>query len=146
MSLKTVNNILTASGVLFMLYVGVSYILTPATIAPGFGLPTWPAGDGGGFLIEKGILDVVTVLVPAVLLLTGHRRALGLTMLVESLAPFGDMTNVLAHHGSTATAFGVHGLTAVLVAVTGLLILHETRGAAAASVKGSASAPVPALS
>ncbi|MFE4310393.1 small membrane hydrophobic protein, partial [Streptomyces sp. NPDC056891] len=51
---------------------------------------------------------------------------------VEALAAYGDMTNVLAHHGSVATALGVHGLTATLMVLNGLLIMHETRNAAAA--------------
>ncbi|CAM5376004.1 hypothetical protein [Streptomyces purpurascens] len=42
------------------------------------------------------------------------------------------MTNVLAHHGSVATALGVHFLTATLMVVNGLLIMRETRKVAAA--------------
>lgn len=64
--------------------------------------------------------------------MTGHRRALGWVLLVEALAAYGDMTNVLAHHGSVATALGVHCLTATLMVVNGLLIVHETRNAAVA--------------
>jgi hypothetical protein len=137
MSLKTLNTVLTTAGVLFVLWFGTSFILTPETIAPTFGLPSWPSGDGGGFLILKGIRDVASALVLAVLLLTGHRRALGWVLLVDAFIAFGDMATVLAHHGSTAAAFGVHGLTATLVAVTGLLLLRETRKVAAA--------PVPAM-
>ncbi|MEU0514555.1 DUF4267 domain-containing protein [Amycolatopsis sp. NPDC006125] len=78
--------------------------------------------------------DVILALVLAVLLLTGHRRALGWVLLVEALAAFGDMATVLAHHGSAPTAFGVHGLTAALMVVTGLLILRETRAVTTAPV------------
>ncbi|WAL65977.1 DUF4267 domain-containing protein [Amycolatopsis cynarae] len=137
MSLKKINTVLAAAGILFILYIGMSYVLTPETTAPGFGLPSWPSGDGGGFLILKGIRDIVSGLVLSVLLLTGHRRALGWVLLVEALTPFGDMTNVLAHGGSATVAFSVHGLTAALVVVTGLLTLRETRRVTAA--------PVPAL-
>ncbi|TVT30856.1 DUF4267 domain-containing protein [Amycolatopsis rhizosphaerae] len=137
MSLKKINTVLAAAGILFILYIGMSYVLTPETTAPGFGLPSWPSGDGGGFLILKGIRDIVSGLVLSVLLLTGHRRALGWVLLVEALTPFGDMTNVLAHGGSATVAFGVHGLTAALVVITGLLTLRETRKVTAA--------PVPAL-
>ncbi|MER5648772.1 DUF4267 domain-containing protein [Streptosporangium sp. NPDC002524] len=142
MSLKTVNTALTTAGVLFILYFGVSFVVTPETVAPGFGLPDWPSGDGGGFLILKGIRDIAGGLVLGVLLLTGHRRALGWVLLVEALIPFGDMTNVLAHDGSAAAAFGVHGLTAVLMVVTGLLTLHETRETTEAAKVTAA--PVPA--
>ncbi|MFI6156171.1 DUF4267 domain-containing protein [Kitasatospora sp. NPDC051170] len=127
MSLKTVNTALTAALLLFVLWFGTRFIVSPETIAPTFGLPSWPSGDGDGFLRLKGIRDVAGGLLLAALLLTGQRRALGTVMLVEALIPIGDMTNVLAHHGSTTAAYGVHGLTALAVIVTGLLTLHETR-------------------
>ncbi|MFF0775668.1 DUF4267 domain-containing protein [Nonomuraea wenchangensis] len=132
MSLKKINTVLTTAFILFILWFGTDYILSPETVAPGFGLPSWPSGDGGGFLIVKGIRDVVLALVLGVLLVTGHRRALGWVLLVESLAAYGDMTTVLAHHGSVATALGVHALTATLMAANGLLMMIETRKAAAA--------------
>jgi hypothetical protein len=127
MSLKTVNTVLAAVGALFIIYVGLVYVFAPAATAPTFGLPTWPAGDGGGFLILKGIRDIVSGLALGILLVTGQRRGLGWVLLVESLTAYGDMTTVLAHRGSTVTAFSVHGLTATLVLVTGLLFLRETR-------------------
>ncbi|MFB6815933.1 DUF4267 domain-containing protein [Streptomyces sp. NPDC056347] len=132
MSLKKINTVLAAAFVLFILWFGTEFILSPETTAPGFGLPSWPSGDGGGFLIVKGIRDVVMALVLAVLLVTGQRRALGWVLLVEALAAYGDMTTVLSHHGSTATAFGVHGLTATLMVANGLLFMRETRKVAAA--------------
>ncbi|KOV59611.1 small membrane hydrophobic protein [Streptomyces sp. NRRL WC-3618] len=127
MSLKKINTVLAAAFVLFVLWFGTEFILSPETTAPGFGLPNWPSGDGGGFLIVKGIRDVVLALVLGVLLVTGNRRALGWALLVGALAAYGDMTTVLAHHGSVATALGVHGLTGTLMVVNGLLLLHETR-------------------
>ncbi|WP_426366561.1 DUF4267 domain-containing protein [Streptomyces sp. E-08] len=127
MSLKKCNTVLAAAFVLFILWFGTEFILSPETTAPGFGLPTWPSGDGGGFLVVKGIRDVVMALVLGVLLVTGHRRALGWALLVEALAAYGDMTTVLAHHGSLAIALGIHCLTATLMVFNGLLILRETR-------------------
>ncbi|MFE5976035.1 DUF4267 domain-containing protein [Streptomyces sp. NPDC055893] len=141
MSLKKINTTLAAAFVLFILWFGSEFILSPETTAPGFGLPSWPAGDGGGFLVVKGIRDVVMALVLGVLLVTGHRRALGWAILVESLAAYGDMTTVLSHHGSVATALGIHGLTATLMVVNGLLLLRETRNTAPAP---AAAAPQPA--
>ncbi|MCA2230124.1 DUF4267 domain-containing protein [Nonomuraea aurantiaca] len=132
MSLKKINTVLAAAFILFILWFGTEFILSPETTAPTFGLPNWPSGDGGGFLIVKGIRDVVMALVLGILLVTGHRRALGWALLVESLAAYGDMTTVLAHHGSVTTAFGVHCLTATLMVVNGLLMLRETRKVAAA--------------
>ncbi|SNX61923.1 uncharacterized protein DUF4267 [Streptomyces sp. TLI_55] len=140
MSLKKINTVVAAAFILFILWFGTGFVLDPETSVQGFGLPHPASGDGGGFLIVKGIRDVVLALVLAVLLLTGHRRALGWALLVESLAAYGDMTTVLAHHGSVATALGVHCLTATLMAASGLLFLHETRRAAAPA----APAPQPA--
>ncbi|MEV7522586.1 DUF4267 domain-containing protein [Streptomyces sp. NPDC091371] len=141
MALKKINTVLAAAFILFILWFGTEFILSPETTAPTFGLPNWPSGDGGGFLVIKGIRDVVLALVLGILLVTGHRRALGWALLVEALAAYGDMTTVLAHHGSTATALGIHGLTATLMVATGLLILRETRKVATAP---STPAPQPA--
>ncbi|ARH94029.1 DUF4267 domain-containing protein [Streptomyces sp. MOE7] len=140
MSLKNVNTVLATAGALFVLYLGLSFILTPETSTPGVGLPHWPIGDGDGFLIMKGIREFSMGLVIGILLVTGHRRALGWVLLMEAVAPFGDMINVLAHHGSLAAAFGIHGLTSALIAITGLLILRETSKAH----KAPAPAPAPA--
>ncbi|MEV4067457.1 DUF4267 domain-containing protein [Nonomuraea dietziae] len=132
MSLKNINTVLATAVALLVISLGASYILTPETLAPGFGLPNWPAGDGGGFLIAKGSREIAMGLVLGILLVTGHRRALGWALLMEAVAPFGDMTTVLAHNGSVPTALGVHGLTATLMVVNGLLMMRETRKVAAA--------------
>ncbi|MEE1747798.1 MULTISPECIES: DUF4267 domain-containing protein [unclassified Streptomyces] len=141
MSLKNVNTVLAAAGALFVLYLGLSFILTPETSTPGVGLPNWPDGDGDGFLVMKGIREFAMGLVIGILLVTGHRRALGWVLLMEAVAPFGDMINVLAHHGSVAAAFGIHGLTSALIAITGLLILRETGNAHKAPAPASAAQP-----
>ncbi|MGW2864599.1 DUF4267 domain-containing protein [Streptomyces sp. NPDC001205] len=137
MSLKKINTALAAAFILFILWFGTEFILSPQTTAPGFGLPSWPSGDGGGFLVIKGIRDVVMALVLGVLLVTGQRRALGWVLLVEALAAYGDMTTVLSHHGSVATALGVHGLTATLMVLNGLLIMRETPKVAAVAARAA---------
>ncbi|MFJ9179975.1 DUF4267 domain-containing protein [Streptomyces sp. NPDC102360] len=144
MSLKRVNTVLATAIALFVLYLGLSFILAPEASTPGVGLPNWPAGDGGGFLVMKGIREFSMGLVVVILLVTGHRRALGWVLLMEAVAPFGDMINVLTHHGSMAAAFGIHGLTSALIAVTGLLILRETREIK--EIKETREAPVTAAS
>lgn len=141
MSLKKINTVLAAAFILFILWFGTEFVLSPAATAPTFGLPSWPSGDGGGFLIVKGIRDIVLALVLGILLLTGHRRALGWALLVEAFAAYGDMATVLAHHGSVAIAFGIHCLTATLMVVNGLLMLRETRGAAVAPAAPRAPQP-----
>ncbi|MFE3498609.1 DUF4267 domain-containing protein [Kitasatospora sp. NPDC059146] len=144
MSLKTVNTALTTAGILFVLWFGLTFVLAPGTIAPTFGLPSWPAGDGGGFLVLKGVRDVANALILGVLLLTGQRRALAWVLLAGSVVPFGDMATVLAHHGSAGAAFGVHGPTGVAMVVIGLLTLWETRRLSGAPTSAPTSAPVPA--
>ncbi|MFI0449328.1 DUF4267 domain-containing protein [Actinomadura sp. 6N118] len=140
MSLKNINTVLATAVVLFTFYLGISFVLIPETQAPGFGLPSWPSGDGGGFLNVKGNRELAMGLAMGILLVTGQRRALGWVLLMVAVAPFGDMITVLAHHGSVATALGVHGLTAVVIAAAGLLTLHETRKAAAAEPAATAAA------
>ncbi|WP_410814977.1 DUF4267 domain-containing protein [Micromonospora sp. 067-2] len=116
----------------FILWFGLEFILSPETTAPGFGLQGWPSGDGGGFLSIKGIRDVVLALVLGVLLVTGHRRALGWVLLVEALAAYGDMTTVLAYHGSEATALNVHGDPSDVAPAEGLM---AQRGRAVGGVR-----------
>lgn len=141
MSLKNLNTVLATVVVLFTFYLGVSFVLTPETSAPGFGLPSWPPGDGGGFLIVKGSREISMGLGMGILLVTGHRRSLGWVVLMVAVAPFGDMVTVLAHHGSVAAAFGIHGLTSALIAVTGLLILRESGKAQEAVAPAPAAQP-----
>lgn len=134
MSLKNVNTALIAVCTLFVLYLGLTFILAPEASTHGVGLPEWPSGNGDGFLIMKGTRELAMGLVIGVLLVTGHRRALGLVLLMEAVAPFGDMINVLAHDGPLSAAFGIHGLTSAFIAATGVLTLRETgRGRAAAA-------------
>jgi hypothetical protein len=141
MSLKNVNTVLATVCALFVLYLGLSFILAPEASTQGVGLPTWPAGNGDGFLIMKGTREFSMGLVISILLLTGHRRALGWVLLMEAVAPFGDMINVLAHHGPLAAAFGIHGLTSALIAITGLLTLRETSKAHKATAPAPAAQP-----
>ncbi|MFF7338908.1 DUF4267 domain-containing protein [Streptomyces sp. NPDC008163] len=126
MSLKNVNTALIAVCTLFVLYLGLTFILAPEASTHGVGLPTWPSGNGDGFLIMKGTRELAMGLVIGVLLVTGHRRALGLVLLMEAVAPFGDMINVLTHDGPLSAAFGIHGLTSAFIVVTGMLVLRET--------------------
>ncbi|MFE4815279.1 DUF4267 domain-containing protein [Streptomyces sp. NPDC056704] len=141
MSLKNVNTVLAAACALFALYLGLSFILAPEASTQGVGLPSWPAGNGDGFLIMKGTRELAMGLVIGILLVTGHRRALGWVLLMEAVAPFGDMINVLAHHGSIAAAFGIHGLTSAFIAATSLLILRETGKAHKAPAPAPAAQP-----
>jgi hypothetical protein len=125
MTTKRLATVLAAIGGLFIIYVGISYLFAPVATAEGFGLPSWPTGQGEGFLKVKGVRDIGTGLVIFALLLTGHRKALGLTMAAMAWIPAGDMMLVLSEGGSAATAYGVHGATALAVAVTAGLLIRE---------------------
>ncbi|MFD1537924.1 DUF4267 domain-containing protein [Nonomuraea guangzhouensis] len=138
MSLKKINTVLAAAVVLFTLYLGLSFVLPLETTFPG--LPNWPSDDSG-FSVVKGSREIAMGLAMGALLVTGHRRPLGWVLLMVAVAPFGDMVNVLAHHGSTAAAFGIHGLTSALIAVTGLLILRETSKARKATAPAPTAQP-----
>jgi hypothetical protein len=137
----TISRIATAFsliGAAFIIYIGISYLVTPETTATGFGLPAWPSGDAVAFLNLKGVRDIVSGLIILVLLATKKRYALGIVTLVSALVPVGDMLTVLSWGGSTAAAFGIHGLTALFVAVTGVLLIRERSVVRRAEVRRSA--------
>jgi hypothetical protein len=122
-SRTTIGTALAVVGAVFIGYIGMSYLLAPQSMAPSFGLPSWPRGEGAGFLAVKGIRDVVSCLVILAILVIGNRRVLGWVMLAMALTPFGDMIIVLQSGGAPATAFGVHGATAAAVILAGSLLL-----------------------
>ncbi|WP_378733568.1 DUF4267 domain-containing protein [Nocardia brasiliensis] len=127
MTVSRIATALSLVGAAFILYIGISYLVSPETIAPGFGLPAWPDGDAAAFLHLKGVRDTVSGLLILALLAAKQRSALGIATLVIALVPVGDMLTVLSWNGSSAAAFGIHGLTAALVFLTGGLLLREQR-------------------
>ncbi|MGC5409988.1 DUF4267 domain-containing protein, partial [Streptomyces sp. DT225] len=54
MSLKNVNTALAAVCTLFVLCLGLLFILDPVASTQGVGLPEWAPGNGDGFLIMTG--------------------------------------------------------------------------------------------
>ncbi|MFE7800010.1 DUF4267 domain-containing protein [Nocardia sp. NPDC057440] len=125
MNISRIATALSLIGAAFILYIGLSYLITPETIATGFGLPEWPKGDAVAFMNLKGVRDTASGVLILALLAVRQRFALGIVMLVLALIPTGDMLTVLSWNGSTAAAFGIHGLTAVLVALAGGLLIRE---------------------
>ncbi|MCX4528552.1 MULTISPECIES: DUF4267 domain-containing protein [unclassified Streptomyces] len=136
MTVKHLATALAALGVAFILYIGFSYLIAPQASASQFGVPTWPRQDGTAFLAVKGVRDIVSGLIVLVLLVTGHRRALGWTMAALAFVPLGDMVIVLSAGGPAATAYGIHGATAAAVALTAALLLRERPSAAARGGSG----------
>ncbi|MFG2409032.1 DUF4267 domain-containing protein [Streptomyces brevispora] len=130
MTTNRLATVLAVLGGLFLLYIGVLFLLTPQTSVVGYGLPAWPQDQGEGILVAKGMRDIGFGLVILALLPAGQRKALGLAMAAMTVVPVGDMVNVLNEGGPAATAYGVHGLTAAAVAVTAGLLLRERPAAA----------------
>ncbi|MFB7617067.1 DUF4267 domain-containing protein [Kitasatospora sp. NPDC056181] len=123
--MKRFTTVLSVLSGLFLLYIGLLYLLDPQASAAGFGLPSWPEHEGTGFLTVKGGRDISICLGVFALLLTGHRKALGWVLLGLAFAPLTDMLTVLGNHGSAATAYGVHGLAAAVVVLNAVLLLRE---------------------
>jgi hypothetical protein len=101
-------------------YFGLSYLLDGQGAAAGFGIV-----DPDGYYIVKGVRDLAYALTALILLLMGHRRALGWVVLADSIIPIGDCLAVMTHGGTVGYALAVHGSAAVLVLFTAGLLLRE---------------------
>jgi hypothetical protein len=102
-------------------YFGLSYLLNGDGSAAGFGIV-----DPAGYYVVKGVRDIAYALTALILLLMGHRRALGWVVLADSIIPIGDCLAVMTHGGTVGYALAVHGSAAVLVLITAGLLLRET--------------------
>jgi len=122
---RRITSVLTVLLALMIGYVGVSYLIDPAGTAPSFGMAAWPKGEAAAFLSTKGARDLVSGLLPLVLLITGQRRALGWAMAVIAIIPLLDAVLIVSTGGSMAMAIGVHALTALITLATGVLLLTE---------------------
>ncbi|WP_433261739.1 DUF4267 domain-containing protein [Actinosynnema sp. CS-041913] len=127
MILKRVNTVLSALVVLAGFWFGLNFLLDGDTAAAGFGITPWPTDEGTGYFIVKAVRDFAYALTALVLLLLGHRKALGWVVLADAIIPIGDGIAVLTHGGTAAYALAVHGTAAVLVLLTGVLLLVEQR-------------------
>ena len=101
-------------------YFGLGYLLNGDGAAAGFGIV-----DPAGYYVVKGVRDIAYALTALILLLLGHRRALGWVVLADSIIPIGDCIAVMTHGGTVGYALAVHGSAAVLVLFTAWLLLRE---------------------
>ncbi|SDN97477.1 DUF4267 domain-containing protein [Lentzea jiangxiensis] len=101
-------------------YFGLGYLLNGDGAAAGFGIV-----DPAGYYVVKGVRDIAYALTALILLLLGHRRALGWVVLADSIIPIGDCIAVMTHGGTAGYALAVHGSAAVLVLFTAWLLLRE---------------------
>ncbi|MEV0675493.1 DUF4267 domain-containing protein [Actinosynnema sp. NPDC050436] len=139
MALKRVNTVLAALVVVAGLYFGLSFLLDGNGAASGFGITPWPQGEGTGYFVVKGVRDLAYGLTALVLLLLGHRRALGWVVLVDAIIPMGDCLAVLTHGGTAGYALAVHGSAAALVLLVGASLLVESyRPQASSTATGTA--------
>jgi len=102
-------------------YFGLSYLLDGSGSAAGFGIV-----DPDGYYVVKGVRDIAYGLTALILLVLGHRRALGWVVLADSIIPIGDCFAVITHGGTVGYALAVHGSAAALVLLTAALLLRET--------------------
>ncbi|GAA2531683.1 DUF4267 domain-containing protein [Winogradskya humida] len=106
---------------LFIIFIGVRFLLVPHAAAAGYGVPVEP-GKGDAFLSVKGVRDLTYGLVGLALLAFVGVQAEAWFMLVVALAPLGDTVIVLRHGGTKAVAFGIHFATAVTVLISAALL------------------------
>jgi Domain of unknown function (DUF4267) len=108
-----------------IIVIGCFYLASPQRILGSFGLkPPASDADTRAWLRPKGIRDVASGLAVLTLMLTTDSRTVGIVLLVLSIIPFGDMSNILVSGGRRATAFSVHGVTCAVMLVVGLLLIH----------------------
>ncbi|MFI6510929.1 DUF4267 domain-containing protein [Streptosporangium sp. NPDC050855] len=106
---------------LFIIFIGLRFLLTPHASAAGYGVPARKDGDGA-YLAVKGVRDLGYGVLGLVLLAFAGARAEAWFMLVVALVPLGDTVIVLRHGGTRAVAFGIHFATAVVVLVNAALL------------------------
>ena len=122
---NTIPLIVAAFAALSIITIGSFYIASPERIAGSFGLrPLAPDAGARAWLRLKGIRDLASGLVVLTLMLEGNNRSVGLVLLVLSIIPLGDMSNILASDGSKPKAFFVHGLTCAVMLFAGLLLIQ----------------------
>ncbi|MFF5076149.1 DUF4267 domain-containing protein [Actinoplanes sp. NPDC000266] len=103
---------------LFIVFIGVRFLLQPEAAAAGYGVPS----PRGAYLSVKGVRDLTYGVLGLCLLAFAGAEAAAWFMLVVAIAPFGDTVIVLRNGGSRATAFGVHFATAVVVLISAALL------------------------
>ncbi|WP_328540401.1 DUF4267 domain-containing protein [Streptomyces sp. NBC_00344] len=116
----------TASGLaivldLFVLFIGVRFLLQPGPAAAGYGVPAQENGDPA-YLTVKGLRDTTFAVMGLVLLAFAGVHAEAWFMLVVAVAPLGDTLIVLRHGGTRSVAFGIHFATAVVVLISAVLL------------------------
>ena len=104
--------ILAALVAVGIIVIGCFYLVSPERISGTFGLkPPASDADTRAWLRPKGIRDVASGLVVLTMMLAASRQLVGITLLVEAIIPFGDMSIILASGGSKSRALSIHCVT-----------------------------------
>ncbi|MFC4535065.1 DUF4267 domain-containing protein [Sphaerisporangium dianthi] len=106
---------------LFVVFIGLRFLLAPHAAAAGYGVPAKKDGDAA-YLSVKGVRDLSYGILGLALLAFAGAHAEAWFMLVVALAPLGDTFLVLRHGGTKAVAFGIHFATAVVVLISAALL------------------------
>jgi hypothetical protein len=106
---------------LFIIFIGVRFLVVPRASAAGYGVPAKEDGDAA-YLTIKGLRDLTYGLLGLALLAFVSARAEAWYMLIVALVPLGDTLIVLRHGGTKAVAFGIHFATAVIVLISAALL------------------------
>ena len=106
---------------IFVLFIGLRFLLVPQAAAAGYGVPAKKDGDAA-YLTIKGLRDAGYGVLGLALLAFAGAHAEAWFMLVVALIPLGDTAIVLRNGGTKATAFGIHFATAVVVLISAALL------------------------
>jgi hypothetical protein len=106
---------------LFIIFIGMRFLLVPQAAAAGYGVAAKPDGDRA-YLTIKGLRDATYGVVGLALLLFVGAQAGAWFALAVALVPLGDTVIVLRNGGTKAVAFGIHFATAVVVLISAALL------------------------
>ena len=107
-------------GCVFILFIGVRFLLAPRVAIAGFGVPE----DNLRALTSiKGVRDITSGVVPLVVLAVAGQPAFGWALLAAAITPIGDAVIVRTNGGTLAHALSIHAATAVVLIVAGLVLL-----------------------
>ena len=105
-----------------IIFVGVSYLVSPIATARGFGFTTAITPEVIPWLHIKGPRDIASGLVVLAMLVFFGPTAAAVTLLVEALIPIGDALMIARNRGRRAIALGVHASTAAVMIVAAVLL------------------------
>ena len=106
---------------LFVVFIGLRFLMAPRASAAGYGVPAKVDGDPA-YLTIKGLRDLAFGILGLALIAFASAHAVGWYMLAVAIVPLGDMLIVLRHGGTKPVAFGIHFATAVVVLISAALM------------------------